>query len=284
VPDDAFEGAPYYRQRIADPSRTPENFTVRVGETWVATLATKEYGFISFIQGFRADLPPFLRPLFPYRLAWALLMGSTENYLGGLAHEAFHAYQGTVAPDRLAEAESVAGLEGRYRWELAEDAWRAELDALHAAAKAAADADTPEAEVAALARAFLDARETRRAAQGLGEEVADYERRREWLEGLAKVAELTIALAAQEAVEAGTYTPVAAVEDDPEFKGYRTRRRFWSGQLDEVKRMAGRSGETRFYYTGFAQGLILDRLQPGWKAAALDEGVWLEGLVAGAVK
>ena len=278
MPDESFRGAPIYRQPLPASGKTPENFTVTVGDAWVATLATKEYAKIDFVQGFRRDLPPFLQPIFPYRLAWSLLMGTTEAYLGALAHESFHAHQGTVVPERLAAAEAVAGLEGSYPWDETRDAWQVELKALYAAAKPAADTTTTDAEVAALARTWLDLRAARR--EGQPEARTDYERQREWLEGLAKYAELTLQRWAYHAVRDATYTPLPALADDPDFGGYRTCERFWTGQLAEVPRTAGREGENRFYYAGFAQGVLLDRLLPDWKARAFDEGVWLEALVA----
>ena len=70
VPDDTFEGQVYYRQRLPDPEITPENFTVLVGERWAATIQTKEYAEIEFYAGFREEIPPALRSIFPYRLAW----------------------------------------------------------------------------------------------------------------------------------------------------------------------------------------------------------------------
>ena len=39
----------------------------------------------------------------------------------------------------------------------------------------------------------------------------------------------------------------------------------------------------RFYYTGMAQAVLLDRLLPGWKEIAFDDGVFLEDLLATAV-
>jgi hypothetical protein len=48
--------------------------------------------------------------------------------------------------------------------------------------------------------------------------------------------------------------------------------------------MAGDEGDGRFYYSGFAQAVLLDRLAPGWKAQLFDEGAWLEELLAQAVE
>jgi hypothetical protein len=278
VPDDTFQGQPYYRQPLVDPEQTPENFAVMVGDRWVATMQTYEYSKVAFYAGFREELPAFLRPIVPVRLLWMLLMGDTETYIGGLAHEAFHAYQGMVAPDRLAAAEFATPLEGQYPWEneATEQAWQAELDALYAAVTAASDD-----EAAQYAGQFLALRAERRGSSTLSTKLADYERQREWLEGLAKYAELVLQ---REAGRSADYTPLPAIADDPHFHAYRTRERFWSQQLGEVRRMTHRSGEVRFYYSGMAQGVLLDRFAPGWKAQAWSEGAWLEDLLAQAVQ
>ena len=47
--------------------------------------------------------------------------------------------------------------------------------------------------------------------------------------------------------------------------------------------MAGDEGDGRFYYSGMAQAVLLDRFAPGWKAQILDQGVWLDELLDAAV-
>ena len=54
----------------------------------------------------------------------------------------------------------------------------------------------------------------------------------------------------------------------------------WSLEIGQMKRQAGQEGDTRFYYTGLAQAALLDRLAPGWKEQVLEEGAWLEDLLA----
>ncbi len=285
VPDDTFRGEPYYRQPLKGVARTPENFTVKVGDRWVATLFTKEYAKVSFYQGFRQDVPPFLRPIVPYRLLYRLVLGPTETYIEGLSHEAFHAYQGMTAPARFTANEEVHGMNSRYPWhdEVLNALWQQELDLLRRGAKAASDDEATNAEVVDLAQAFLAQRETRRAAEGMRPTFIDYERRREWLEGLAKYAELTIGLEAHHAVEAGTYAPVPALTTDPRFKAYRTQTRYWNAQIDELQRMSNRE-EVRLYYSGMAQAVMLDRLMPAWKDRIWEEDVWLEDLLAEAIQ
>lgn len=284
VPDDTFHGDPYYRQPLDGTTRTPENFTVKVGDRWVATLFTKEYARISFYQGFRQDLPPFLRPIIPYRLLYSLVLGPTETYVEGLCHEAFHAYQGMRAPARFAANEGVHGLYNRYPWhdDTLSEPWRQELDLLRQGAHAASNEDAPDEQVADLARAFLARREARRAMDGMSPTLIDYERKREWLEGLAKYSELKIGLEAHHAVAAGSYTPVPGLNDDPRFRAYRNQVRYWNAQIDELQRMTDRE-EIRFYHTGMAQAVMLDRLMPDWKTRIWMEDVWLEELLAESV-
>jgi hypothetical protein len=275
VPEDRFVGEPYSRQ-VLPSGVTPEAFTVKVGERWVSSLTTKEWMRIMLAEQFRQDLPAFLRPIFPYRLATSLFIDSSDFYISGLLHEAFHAYQGMMAPEKLAAAEtSVRQSEARYIWEdkAFRAAWQTELDLLAKAVRA----DTPE-EAATLAREFLIHREQRR--ETLSTELLAYERHREWQEGLARYIELEIW---RHAATTSDYEPVAAVQDDPDFKGYRTFGRRWSREVDQMRRMAGNRGDGRFYYSGMAQAVLLDRLAPDWKEHAFDDGVWLDLLLAEAL-
>ena len=109
----------------------------------------------------------------------------------------------------------------------------------------------------------------------------NYEREIEWLEGLAKYIELGIW---REASLAPGYTPLPALADDPDFKKYATFQQRWSQELDQMKRQAGLEGEVRFYYTGMAQAVLLDRLTPDWKARILTETVAVEDLLREAVR
>jgi hypothetical protein len=277
VPGDTLGGQVYYRQPLPDPEKTPENFTVLVGEQWAATLQTKEYAEIVFYQGFRDELPPILVEFFPYRLAWKALMGETDTYIGAMEHEAFHAFQGSTAPERLRAAEEAVRWEEQYPWDnrAMEKAWKSEMNLLVQAAQA-------ESEDQARRRTaeFLAERDARRAEFNLSTELVGYERQREWLEGLAKYIELMIGRLAG---AAPGYQPLPGLEIDPNFKAYATRQRFWSQQLGEARRTQGRSGETRFYYSGNAQAVVLDRLVPGWKQRALSEGIFLEDLLRQAI-
>lgn len=278
VPDQTFNGQPYYRQPLPANGETPEAFTVLVGDQWVATMPTKEWMVISLNNQFRADLPAFLAPIFPYQLINGLFLRGSDGYISLLSHESFHAYQGTVAADRLAAAETaVSRSESRYPWNNTafQNDWQTELDLLAAAVQG-----ETKAEMAVLAQEFLTQRAQRRQAAHLDSELRDYERQREWLEGLARYVELEVW---QQASLTANYQPVPALRDDPEFAQYATFDKRWAQEVDQMSRMADDEGDGRFYYSGMAQAILLDHLLPDWKSQILNKGVFLEELLTKAV-
>src|SRR4030042_6903757 len=162
VPGDTFEGRPYYRTTIPDPEKTPEGFTVLVGDHWVATFQTREYGEVDFYRDFRQNMPSFISNLVPVRLAWEFLMGKTDTYIAALEHESFHAYEGILAVDRLNAAETMYSVEENYPFDAMEESWKQEMDVLIQAVQAGTDAEAID-----LAREFLHMRVSRRAGLNL---------------------------------------------------------------------------------------------------------------------
>jgi hypothetical protein len=279
VPDDDFYGQVYYRQPLPASGETTENFTVRVGEDWVASLMALEWMKISLAQEFRQDLPALLRPVFPYSLVVGLFIPGSETYITAVQHEALHAYQGIRAPAKLAAAEQAGRQSSRqYPWEdsVFRSAWQTELDLLNQAVRA-----EDEQEAARLARAFLEHRAQRRAAARLSGPLVAYERQREWVEGVAKYAELSIY---RQAAQTKGYQPVPELSQDPAFRGYRLAQQKWDQETAQIRRMAGSEGDGRFYYSGFAQAVLLDQLSPGWKELLFDDNVWLENLLNNALE
>lgn len=195
----------------------------------------------------------------------------------GLAHESFHVFQGMVVPERLTAAEFANQYDAQYPWdnEVSEADWQAEVNLLQAAVRAKTDE-----EAAALVQQFLTQRDERRASSGLRAELITFEQEREWLEGLAKYAEVTIG---RVAAASPNYIPIPELAADEDFHTYTTREQYWSQQVGEVARLSGREGATRFYYSGMAQAILLDRLLPDWKERAFDPGVMLEDLLREAV-
>ncbi len=277
VPGDTFQGQPYYRQRLPDSGETPQSFTVRVGERWAASMMTKDWMRISMVNDMRDQLPPPLAPVFPYRLVVGLI--DSDWYIVLALHESFHAYQGAVAPERLNSAEmAVRNFGSSYPWDDSqiEADWKVELGLLADAIQAGTDT-----EAAALVRQFLTQREARQQSNNLSPDHVDYERQREWLEGLAKYVELTLW---RQAFETAGYTPLPAVSELPDFKAYTTFERHWADEMRRLRRPPANTTDNLFYSTGMAQAVLLDRLMPGWKELVLLEGIWLEDLLTEAVQ
>lgn len=273
VPNDLFKNQPYYRTPITDPSVTPENFTVKVGEEWVSTMQTKEFAEVSFYNGFKNELPPVIREVFPYKIFWNLIMGEAETYVTGLIHEAFHAFQGEMAFDKFVKSESLYHVDSEYPWnhEDSRSGWTRESETLIQAYLSESDYET-----ILLVRQFLKERDERRIKAGLTQNMIDYELYREWLEGLAKYTELKIGILV---LESDTYSPVPEIQDESDFKAYSKRDRYLINQINEVKRSIGREGDNRFYFIGMLQAMILDKTMPGWKSEILKEEIFLEDLL-----
>jgi hypothetical protein len=274
VPNDSFRDQAYYRQRLADPDQTPEAFTVLVGDRWVSSMPTLDWFKISLTHQIQADLPAFVRPIFPYQIFIGQLVSGSDHYISLSAHEAFHSHQGMLVPDKFAAGELVNQYSDQYPWadESLQGDWQKELDILADALRSSNPAQTTE-----LVVQFLTVRDARRTSAGLSQELIAYEQNREWLEGLARYAELEIWRQAATA----PYEPISESGRLPDFADYGGFDRRWSGEIDQMTRMAGNEGDGRFYYTGMAQAVLLDRLLPGWKLQAFEDGVWLEELLAG---
>lgn len=277
VSGEEFDGLPVYSQVTADPAKDVGAFTVRVGDQYVACLTTLEAMRIGMVEAVRGDLPDFLKPIFPYRI-FPLAMINNEWHILGLAHEGFHAYQGSLAPARLDAAElAERNLAKTYRAQVDSmlDGWKNEVSLLHQALKSTDDAQTRD-----LARQFLAQREQRRADARLDATLAQYERDREWLEGLAKYTELELWRAGRDAAD---YTPLpvpAGVKDVNDYQGFQQ-------YYNEQVRLVGTqdpSGEQVFYYTGWAQAELLDRFSPGWKERILNDDASLEDLLREALR
>ncbi len=263
--DTTLDGAPYYRQKTAD----PQNFAVRVGDRWAGSLATKYETDAFMMNVFRDILPPVIEHIFPYRL----LILPSEVQMTGVLHETFHAYQTMTAQTRLDAAEAAHRLGERY-WDADEpmhDTWKAEIDLLARALQTEDDAEARQ-----LAGQFLEQRRQRRETYTLSPALVNYERQLEWEEGLAKYVELAMWQAASTTAD---YTALPAMEADPDFKGYATFPQRFKQEIGQMKTQATHEGETRFYYTGMAQAMLLDRLLPEWKNHVFADGVWLEDLL-----
>lgn len=278
VDDEILLNLPYYRQPLPDPDTTPEAFTVRVGDEWAASMQTYDWMRISLVETIQADLPGFFKPIFPYRLFIKQLVKGQDHYISLIIHERFHAYQGMLAENKLSQAE-ITNIEQQdnYPWmnEALESAWRAEMKLL----VEVLEEENPEQQ-AALVDEFLAIRKERRNTASLNSDLISYEQQREWLEGLARYAELKI----WELANHSNYTPLSETSELTDFDSYQKFNARWRAELNQFPLMADHEGEGRFYYSGMAQAYLLDQLMPDWKEHIFEDGVWLENLLAEAVQ
>lgn len=274
VPNDTFLGQPYYRQLYEQPDGHTQAFTVQVGDRWVASLSIYDWMKTVMTVQIQQDLPAVLSAVLPVSLFVDQLVPNSDTYIRLIAHESLHAYQGIKIPGQLNEAERINNVNGSSYPSQDEPfvaAWHTELDLLNQAMRA----ETTE-EAAALARDFLIQRAARRENANLSQKLIELEQTREWEEGIAKYAELKISVLASETT---SYTPLETMSQDKEFNTYRNAARAWDREIQQIRRMASDDGDGRFYYSGFAQAALLDRLSPGWKDQLFTEGVWLEDLL-----
>ena len=277
VPDETFQGQTYYRQELDLTRDSTQNFTVQVGEHYVASITTGDYAPIGMGQAVRSQLPPLLTDLFPLRWYIHLALRGSDGYISLAAHESYHAYVGSLAPQKLIRAEQASRLADRYPWEEQPliDAWQEELDLLSLAAEAAWGEAT-DGEALDLAQRFLATRQKRYLTLGLPRELIAYEQQREWSEGLARYVELDTW---RQAYLNKDYQPLPAALALADFDAYQGFPQRLAQEIDQIPRMASDVGDGRFYYSGFAQAALLDRLLPGWKERAMQEGVWLDELL-----
>ena len=99
-----------------------------------------------------------------------------------------------------------------------------------------------------------------------------------WQEGIARYTEYRVG----ELASSG-YTPGQAFSGLPDFATYATAaqavRDRIHAQLTTVN--LGESGRPAFYPVGAAEGLLLDRVNPGWRSRYFDVGFTLDGLLEG---
>lgn len=273
VDNDLFFGNSYYRQKTTDIKVVPENFVVKVGDRWVASLQTYEYSAVAFYNGFKEELPSVLKQIFPYRFFWKMIMGTPEDYISTLSHEAFHALQGESNEKKFNNAEFSNSQTDSYPWNNQSniDGWNNEAKFLMLAYETSDDS------LAKLyLNKFIEARDKRRELAHISDQFVLFEKQREWLEGTAKYAELSIGV---EAAKSKKYTPFPQVKDFKKFNYYENRVIFFKKQINEISRNMNRQDENKFYYSGLIQSLILDRFDKNWKTKILIDNLYLEDLL-----
>lgn len=262
-----MEGKDYFRQPLPDNGPTPQAFIVQIGERYAASMTTREWTGVKMVRQIRKELPDFLGPVFPYGLI--LSQFNSDWYVSALLHESFHVLQAIAAKGKVNSAETATSLEREYPWDDPDfrSAWLEERRMLSEAVQT-----EDSAKLAELARRWLAHRKERR--QNLDEQLVRYEQQREWLEGLAKYAELMIGKLAAESDE---YEPVPQTAEVSDFNRYEGAANHWQREVGQLQSDL-QFDATIFYYSGWAQAVLLDRLRPGWKVNAMQPDTFLEDL------
>ena len=266
VPDES-----YYRQPLPEDGGTPQAFIVAIGDTYAASMTTKEWTGIHLVDLLQGELPGFVAPVFPYFIFTNRF--NSDWFISAVLHESFHVLQARRAYQRLEEAEQATALEEKYPWD--DDEFRALwLEEREKLADALVAEDSIERR--GLVKQWTALRDKRR--EQLSAELIRYEQQREWLEGLAKYAELNIWYTAY---ESPGYTPVPAMNEVTDFKAYREAKEYRSSEISQL-RSDLQFSESMFYYTGWAQAELLDRLSEdeSWKEEVMNAGIYLDELLA----
>lgn len=252
-------GVPVWRRRAGD----PRPFAVRIADRWTGRYPVRRVLNRRRVREARAGMDPLSALLVPVRLSTA----PTDLYVVQLLHTVFHAFQAERSEDRFYEAVELRGrVAGRYPFDASppSELWTEEGRALDRAR-------TAEGRGAACRAVedFRSARTRRRRSTAFDATTTAYERGQEWLQGLAKFAELRL------------YRRAARESGSPEGVEYRSGPAHWEDDLEDLRSGLGSLGrDRRFAVSGLGQALALERLDPDWKARALPGGRPLDELLA----
>jgi len=256
LPDTAVADQPVYRYKghlVPVPAAT----AWEVGGVWSVAVPTRE----EFQQAIDAQLGKGVVNL------------DAVNYIRAIVHEAFHAYamtaiQGDV-PDFGADVN-----EGDMLQRLAALPDLDKQDAAEGQALVKALQATDQQVARDAAAEFLKLRQARRAAGD--EQSAAYEQTSEWIEGLARYAEVAVMQPAGHVTDRPTNTAIH----------YPASEEVWQQFLDQLAKPADSPDgfRGRYYLLGAGQAFLLDRLLPDWKTQVLNEKQSLEAVLAQALR
>ena len=257
IENDEFSGGFYYRRKLTE----QKAFAVLVDRKWACKMGELNQMNFEFLNGIRQEFPPILAQLFPYFLAEI----KPDQYIVSLLHEMFHAYQAMHDSVRFEKIQSLYRLEQKYPYEDSEfiELWNKEGSLLSEAFSI-----NEKSKIKEKVKEFLQIRKQRREMFNFSDELKNFERELEWLEGLAKYAEIRFyELASEESSE------IDAIK-------YQKGLPHWQMEFDRLRKNLGeQNSDFRFYLSGMAQAKILDILYPDWKNGVLQKHIFLEELL-----
>ena len=272
VPHDKIVGWNYYRQQI-DSGNTPQAFTVRVGEKWVACITTIEWTRIKLENEIKKNMPSSQRDSLFLKMMVNYMGGNLDKHISMIIHESFHAFQATRDFNRLQESESTFMSHKQYPWNDVSfnKAWKEEFALLIKAFETKNESDAKQfikQYMQMRAKRYLDAKFT----PGL----IRYEQLREWEEGIAKYLELSLWKFAS---LSSLYIPSPALKNDPSFDQYKKFNQAMARELMTC-RTQPQGDDSRFYYSGMILAFLLDRFNAEWKMQGFDRDIFPDMLLA----
>lgn len=262
-----------YRQPLPASGETPQAFIVQVGDQFAASMTTRDWMKIRTVKMIQKELPDFLTPFIPYTIFLSRL--NSDWYISAILHESFHVLQAKSAYDKLKKAEAATSLEQEYLWNDPDfrEKWLKERRLL---AEVLETNDLKK--LKELGHRWLNLRTDRR--KGLPKKLIQYEKEREWLEGLAKYAELKIWMNAD---QNENYKPVPEMDKESDFNDYNGYEAHRDQEITTLKSDL-QFDEVVFYYSGWAQAELLDHLKVNWKSKAMAPDIYLDDLIAEELK
>ena len=272
VPDDKIVGWNYYRQRI-DSNNTPQAFTVKVGEKWVACMTTIEWTRTKLENDIKKNMQFGQKDSLLLRKMVDIMGGNLDKHISMIVHESFHAFQATRDFNRLQESESTFMSHKQYPWNDVSfnKAWKDEFALLIKAFETKNESDAKQFIKQCMqmrAKRYLDAKFT----PGL----IRYEQLREWEEGIAKYLELSLW---KFAALSSLYIPSPTLKNDPSFDRYKKFNQAMARELMTC-RTQPQGDDSRFYYSGMILAFLLDRFYSEWKMQAFDRDIFPDMLLA----
>jgi hypothetical protein len=253
---DSINGVAYYRR----PARNPQYFAIRIGKKWAGEVGTLNLLNREYLTGIKTGMPFPLNSLIPYNF----FIFKTDMQVVTAIHEMFHAWQAETAPLKFQQANSVYKYEKYYPYENEEfnKQWNKEGEKLKEALAA-----ENKAEQIKLIREFLAIRKERRANITMSPALIGFEKKLEWLEGLAKYAEVkAYELAASRGNTAGGIT-------------FNESLPYHRQELNPGSGLGKYDGDYRFYISGMAQARLLGQFGIDWQRRVMEENVFLEDIL-----
>ncbi len=258
VRGDTYQGLPYFMKE----SVHSEAFAIRIGSLWAASLNTLNHMNTTLKKQVYEKIEP--EKITPALLE--MFKFTPSQHVLALLHEAFHAYQAMCFSERFQAALGSYTDKRDYPYANQDfkEAWDREGYFLWEALR---EKENQKMRVAV--EGFLDVRSQRRKDHRIDRSLISFEQELEWLEGLAKYTEMRGA-------ELGSEEKFAQ-----NFKEYRVARgRLRADFYTRLRGLGDQKGDLRFYLSGAAQALLLDRLNPEWKTEiAEDQSLALERLL-----